>query len=172
MKIVVLNGSPNVNGNTSAMADAFAKGAKEAGHDVSVISVGTMQINGCRSCGWCRGAGSGKCVQQDDMQKVYPQIADAEMFVFASPIYYFTMSAQLLAAVQRFYVWGKHPTMKKCAMLLSSYSPNVYDGALGQYRGMLRWFGAADCGVVTSDNTTNKTPAKLEECYALGKGLQ
>lgn len=171
MKIVVLNGSPHANGNTAAMVEAFVKGAAEAGHAVSVIPVGMMQINGCQGCGWCRGAGSGKCIQQDDMQKVYPQIADAEMFVFASPVYYFTMSAQIQAAIHRFYVWGKHPTMKKCAMLLSSYSPNVYDGALGQYRGMLRWFGAEDCGIVTSDNTTNKTPAKLEECYALGKGL-
>lgn len=168
----IMNGSPRANGNTTAMVEAFARGAKEAGHAVETVCVGTMKINGCRSCGWCRGAGKGVCVQQDDMQKVYPVIKDAEMIVFVSPIYYFTMSAQIQAAIQRFYVWGQHPTMKKGCLLLSSYSPNVYDGAVGEYRGILRYFGAADCGIVTSDNTTNKTEAKLNECYDLGESVK
>ena len=172
MKVVVLSGSPRVDGNTAAMVEAFVKGAREAGHDVTVVPVGTMQISGCRSCGWCRGAGNGACVQQDDMQKIYPVVKDAEAIVFASPVYYFTMSAQIQSALQRFYVWGKHPTMKKGVLLLSSYSPNVYEGCVGQYHGILRFFGAADCGIVTSDNTTNKTEAKLNECYELGKGLK
>jgi len=171
MKIVILNGSPRAQGNTAAMVEAFARGAKEAGHEVEVVNVATMKIAGCRSCGWCRGAGAGACVQKDDMQAVYPIIKDAEMIVFASPVYYFTMSAQLQSAIQRFYCWGKHPTMTKGALLLSSYSPNVYDGAVGEYHGILRYFGAADCGIVTSDNTTNKTEAKLAECFDLGRSI-
>ena len=172
MKIVVMSGSPRVDGNTAAMVEAFVRGAKDAGHQVETVVVGTMKINGCRSCGYCRGAGKGACVQQDDMQKVYPIVKDAEMIVFASPVYYFTMSAQLQAAIQRFYCWGQHPTMKKGVLLLSSYSPNVYDGAKGEYAGILRYFGAVDCGVVTSDNSTNKTEAKLNECYELGRHVK
>ena len=80
--------------------------------------------------------------------------------------------AQLQAAIQRFYCWGQHPTMKKGVLLLSSYSPDVYAGATGEYAGILNYFGASDCGIVTSDNSTNKTEAKLNECYELGRRVK
>jgi len=60
MKIVILNGTPRAQGNTAAMVEAFARGAKEAGRVVEVVNVATMKIAGCRSCGWCRGAGAGE----------------------------------------------------------------------------------------------------------------
>ncbi len=85
MKIAVLNGSPKV-GNTAAMVDAFTKGAREAGHEVEILHVGRMKINGCLACEYCHGKGEGKCVQKDDMEKVMPAYKEADMVVFASPI--------------------------------------------------------------------------------------
>ena len=75
MKIVVLNGSPRVNGNTAAMTKAFAEGAAEAGHEVEIVPVAKLKIAGCLGCEYCHTKGGGKCVQKDDMQKLYPSVS-------------------------------------------------------------------------------------------------
>ena len=102
MKILVLNGSPTRNGNTVALVNAFKEGAESKGHEVTVLNIAHKKVNGCLSCGYCKGAGNGKCAQKDDMQEIYPYLMEAEMIVLASPIYYFTMSAQLQSVIQRF----------------------------------------------------------------------
>ena len=119
MKITILNGSPRKE-NTEAMVNAFAEGAKEAGHEVEILHVGKMKIAGCMGCEYCHGKGEGKCIQKDDMEKVIPAYLDCDMVVYASPIYYFDMTAQILAAMQRVYCIGKPPKAKKAALLLSS----------------------------------------------------
>ena len=101
MKITILNGSPRKQ-NTAAMVEAFAEGAKAAGHEVETIQVGKLKINGCLACEYCHGKGEGQCVQKDDMEKVMPAYMDCDMIVFASPIYYFDMTAQLSAAIQTY----------------------------------------------------------------------
>ena len=62
-----------------------------------------MKIAGCMGCGYCHTKGSGTCVQKDDLEKIMPAYTDADMIVFASPVYYFTMTAQMEAAIQRVY---------------------------------------------------------------------
>ena len=171
MKILVLNGSPTQDGNTVALVNAFKDGAESKGHEVTVLNVAHKKVNGCMSCNYCRGAGNGKCVQKDDMQEIYPYLMDAEMITFASPIYYFTMSAQLEAVIKRFYAINHPPKAKYTALLLSSYSPDVYTGAIAQYKDMIGYMGMTDKGIVTADNSTNKTSAKLSEVRELGASI-
>ena len=95
MKILLLSGSPRKNGNSSAMADAFTAGAQSAGHEVVRFDVGRMDIAGCQGCEYCHVQGEGQCVQQDDMQDIYPHLADCDMIVFASAVYYWTLTAQM-----------------------------------------------------------------------------
>lgn len=170
MKILVLNGSPTPNGNTVALVNAFKEGAESKGHDVNVINVAHKKVNGCMACNFCK-HNNGQCVQKDDMQEIYPAIQDADMIVFASPIYYFIMSAQLEAVIHRFYAINAPEKAKYSALLLSSYSPNVYTGAIAQYKDMINYMGMTDKGIVTADNSTNKTPEKLAEARALGESL-
>ena len=61
MKIAILNGSPR-KANTAKMCEAFAEGARGAGHEAEIIQVGKMQINGCKGCEYCHTKGEGKCV--------------------------------------------------------------------------------------------------------------
>ena len=171
MKILVLNGSPTPNGNTVALVNAFKEGAESKGHEVNVVDVAHKNIRGCMACNYCQNTGNGACAQKDDMQEIYPLIQDADMIVFASPIYYFIMSAQLEAVIHRFYAIEKPARAKYSALLLSSYSPNVYAGAIAQYKAMTGYMGMTDKGILTADNSTNKTPAKLTEARALGAGL-
>lgn len=67
MKILVLNGSPHLNGNTAAMVEAFVKGAGQNGHDVTVVPVCCKHISGCKACEYCHTKGDGKCIQPEDM---------------------------------------------------------------------------------------------------------
>ena len=170
MKITVLNGSPR-KGNTAAMAAAFAEGAQAAGHEVEVIQVGRLKINGCLGCEYCHGKGEGKCIQKDDMEKVMPAYLESDMIVFASPIYYFDVTAQLSAATQRVYAIGKPAKATKAALLLSSASPNPYEGAIATYRTMVGYMGLEDTGIITAAGDENGYEAKLEEIRAFAKAL-
>lgn len=102
MKVAIFNGSPRKE-NTSAMVQAFREGAEAAGHEVEEYHVGRMKIAGCLACEYCHTKGEGKCVQKDVMEKIMPAYEEADVIVFASPIYYFIMTAQMEAAIQRIY---------------------------------------------------------------------
>ena len=99
--------------------------AEAAGHSVTFVDVARKKIAGCLACEYCHGKGNGTCIQKDDMQELQPLLAEAEVLVLASPVYYFGMSAQLQAPLQRIYCINKPPKLKKMALLLSSYSPDV-----------------------------------------------
>lgn len=168
MKILVLNGSPRGNGNTAAMIKSYTEGAKEAGNHVTVFEVCKKKISGCLGCEYCHTKGQGVCVQKDDMQELYELIKEAEMLVIASPIYYFGFSAQLQAAIHRTYAIGIPKKVKKAALILSSGSDDVYDGAVYEYRKICEWMGLTDIGILTAHGAENGSPAKLSEAYALG----
>ncbi len=170
MKITILNGSPRKQ-NTAAMVEAFAEGAKAAGHEVETIQVGKLKINGCLACEYCHGKGAGKCVQKDDMEKVMPAYMDCDMIVFASPIYYFDMTAQLSAAIQRVYAIGKPPKTTQAALLLSSASPNPFEGTIATYKNMLTFMGIEDKGIITAAGDENGSEAKLAEIREFAKAL-
>jgi multimeric flavodoxin WrbA len=169
MKISVLNGSPR-NENTAAMIEAFRKGAEEAGHEVEVLHVGKMKINGCLACEYCHTKGEGKCIQKDDLEKIMPAYLESDMVVFASPIYYFAPTAQLEAAWQRVYCIGKPAKATKAALLLSSGS-GAYDAAIAQYKAFTGYVGIQDMGICTATGNENKSEAKLAEICSFAKTL-
>ncbi len=171
MKILLLSGSPRKNGNSSAMADAFTAGAQNAGHEVVRFDVAKMDIAGCQGCEYCHVQGEGACIQQDDMQEIYPHLADCDMIVFASAVYYWTLTAQLQATLHRFYAIGKPTKTTKFAMLLSSGSPGVYDAINSQMKSSFDFMGIEIVGTICSNGEENKSPAKLEECRAFGASL-
>ena len=169
MKIAILNGSPRKE-NTAAMIDAFKEGAEEAGHEVEVLHVGKMKINGCLGCEYCHTKGEGKCIQKDDLEKIMPAYLESDMVVFASPIYYFAPTAQLEAAWQRVYCIGKPAKATKAALLLSSGS-GAYDAAIAQYKAFTGYVGIQDMGVCTATGDENKSETKLAEIKAFAKTL-
>ena len=170
MKIVVLNGSPRPKGNTAALIAAFQEGAESKGHQVSVLQVGTMKIGGCKGCEYCHTKGNGVCIQKDDMAEVYPALAEAEMLVLASPVYYFGLTGQLQSVVSRFYA-VMSPAAKKWALLLTSGSPNVYGAIEAQYRGILNFIQAEDLGVFAYDGKKIGTEEAFAEVRAFGASL-
>lgn len=171
MKIVVLNGSPHKDGNTTALVSAFQKGAEAAGHEVTVCPVGTMNIKGCLGCEYCHTKGEGKCIQKDDMQNVYPVLNAADMVVLASAVHYFGLTGQLQSALARFYAGMKPAKATKYGLILSSGSPNVYGAIEMQYKMILSLCGGEDAGIVTAAGAENKSEDALAKAEEFGRSL-
>lgn len=152
------------------MCEAFAEGAKEAGHEVEILHVGRMKIGGCLGCDYCHTKGEGTCIQKDDFEQVLEAYKTADMVVFASPIYYFGMTAQMMATIQRVFCIGK-PAASKAALLLSSMSPNVHTGAIATYKDTMAFTGIEDTGIFIAVGDENKSEAKLAEVKAFAAAL-
>ncbi len=173
MKILVLNGSPRPSGNTKKLVNAFIQGAESKQHEVTVVDVCRKTIHGCLGCEYCHTKEKEVCVQKDDMQEIYPLLKETNMIVFASPVYYHDLSAQLRCVIDRFYAVGYPGELKnlsKIAMILSSGSPNVYDGILYAYRqNFIEYMGLEDKGVLTVPGEVNDEA--LEKAMELGRSI-
>lgn len=99
-KVLILSGSPRKGGNSDILCGEFARGAQEAGHQVEMIRVAEKKIRPCSACYYCRDHG-GQCVHQDDMAQVLQQMIDADVIVLASPVYFYSIDAQLKAVIDR-----------------------------------------------------------------------
>ena len=166
MNILILQGSPRANGNTAWMAEEYKIAAEAAGHQVTLVNVAKKKIAGCLACEYCHNKGNGACIQQDDMQELYPLTAEAEVLVLAAPIYYFTLCAQIQAPIQRMYCVNSPAKVKKMALLMSSYSPGVYNGATAEYHDICNYWGVEDSGIVTAninEQKTEETRQKIQE---------
>ncbi|MCD8315595.1 MAG: flavodoxin family protein [Firmicutes bacterium] len=175
MNILVLNGSPRPNGNTVAMVSAFSEGAMEKGHQVTVVNVCQKKIAGCLACEYCHQKDSGherQCIQQDDMQEIYPELEEAEMIVLASPVYYHSFTGQLQCAINRIYALDKPKNLKKAALILSSGSDDVYGGAIYEYQSsFLDYLKLENMGIFTAFDKQNKSEEKLNELREFGSSL-
>ena len=103
--ILIIMGSPRKNGSTAALCRQFAKGAEEAGHKVKTVNVIEDKINPCLGCNYC-GSHNGQCCQPDAMRTIYQDFDKCDVIVLASPVYYYSITAQLKAFVDRLYAPG------------------------------------------------------------------
>jgi len=154
-KIVILNGSPRAKGNTAGLIDAFAEGAEQAGHEIVRFDLQRMNIRPCRGC-----LGGGRnpqspCVQQDDMAKIYPHYETADVLVLASPMYYWSITAQLKAVIDRlFAVTEKDPEYRTpkqhCVLLMAAEgdTPDNFEPVEYYYHALLRHLGWENLGEV------------------------
>ncbi|MDL2297537.1 flavodoxin family protein [Synergistaceae bacterium OttesenSCG-928-D05] len=92
--LTLLLGSPRIGGNTEALADALAEGAREKGYEIRKVHLATMNLKGCIDCRKCWSLGK-PCIQNDDMDQVYPDIEDASIVVFVSPLYFYSWTTQI-----------------------------------------------------------------------------
>ena len=188
--ILVLQGGGRPGGNTARLIEHFAGGAQEAGHHVEIVSLLKKAVKGCIGCNACR---YGKpCVQKDDFNELVPAIKAADLIVFASPLYFWTVSSKIKAFIERFYClaeedpdpplgrYEKYP-VKDCALLVTSADnffwtfeqvTSYYKFALVNYigfhdRGMLL---AGGCGDTNGKPQIDKT-SHLKAAYEFGKHI-
>lgn len=189
-KILVIQGGGRANGNTAQLVENFKRGAEEAGNQVEVISLIKHQVNGCLGCNACR---YGKpCVQKDSFNEMIPQIMEADCIVFASPLYYWSVSSRLKAFIERFYCIAQpdsHPAMgrvekypeKDCALLMTAAANTfwAFEQSIAFYRfTVVNYIGFHDKGMVLAGGcgNTNGGPkiertGYLQKAYEFGKQM-
>lgn len=119
MKVTVITGSAHKSGTSAILADKFIEGAKEAGHEVYRFDAAFEKVSPCLACEHCS-ANNGKCVYEDSMDKLNEQLIDSDVVVFATPLYYYTFSAQVKAVIDRFHAKNTLLAGNKKAILMAT----------------------------------------------------
>lgn len=177
MKIVVLTGSPRRNGNSVYLADQFIKGAQEKGHEIYRFDCAFKQVEPCRACNRC--GMDGPCIFDDDFSELRPHLIEADMVVFATPMYYFGISAQMKRVIDRFYaINGKIKGYYKKAAYLMTYANTAKSDAepmLQHYRTMMDYLGWESVGEVVASGVWTAGSVRNtdygDKAYRLGKSL-
>ena len=102
-RVLIVAASPRKNGNSTILALKAAEGVKSAGGEADMVSIGNLKIAPCNACDACRAKPDAGCVIKDDMQPLYQKIRDAQGIIFATPVYWFNMSAQMKLFIDRTY---------------------------------------------------------------------
>lgn len=189
-KILIISGGARPSGNTARLVNAFINGARKAGHETELISLNKYKVNGCLGCNLCR---YGKpCIQKDDFNRLVPKIKEADLIVFASPLYFWTISSKIKAFIERFYCMAEEDTdpplgryekypVHDCALLMTSadnyfwtfeQAVSYYQFALVNYigfhdKGMLL---AGGCGDTNGEPQIDKTDY-LKKAFLFGKTI-
>lgn len=184
--LIVLDGGRPA-GNTHQLVEAFSKGAQAAGHNTEIISLTKTKVNGCIGCNACRI--DKPCIQKDDFNELVPKIKAADLIVFASPLYFWTLSSRIKAFLERFYCiaqadenppygrYEKYPV--KDSTLLMTSADNffwTFEQAVSYYQfTMINYIGFKDKGMLLAGGcgNTNGRPQiqhtdYLDKAYTMG----
>lgn len=178
--IVVLNGSPRKNGNTSALVREFKKGAENAGNTVTEFFLNSMDIHGCRGCFGGHSSRECPCVQKDDMDKIYPAVRDGDVIVLASPLYYWNMSGQTRTAVDRLFALeeGDGNLLRghgRASALLMAAEGNGFEDVVLYYDHLMEHLKWKNLGHVLAGGNGDvgdiEGKAELQKAYELGASI-
>ena len=140
-RIVVLAGSPRKGGNTELLAKAFTEEASRY-HEVDLVRVTDYRISPCTGCNGCYSSEGNRCVQRDEMEKIHEKLRNADTVVIASPVYFYGISAQLKALVDRLHTPMRNGFgIRRLGLILAGAAtlPDLFDPILLQYRMILRY---------------------------------
>lgn len=177
-KVLILSGSPRKGGNSDLLCDEFMRGAKESGNIVEKVRIAEKKIGYCQACYYCREHG-GECVIKDDMAEVLQKIIDAQVLVLASPVYFYSIDAQLKAVIDRTVArWLE--VRDKEFYYIATMADNQNESAkttLDCFRGYADCVeGAKEMGVIYGAGVYEKgiiaeTPV-MKQAYEMGKSIK
>ena len=181
-KILILNGSPRLNGNTSALIEEFTKGAKLNENEIIKFDLDRMNIHCCKGCLKGGKNPDSPCSQKDDMDKIYPYYKEADIVVLASPMYYWAFSSQLKMIIDRlFAVTEIDPNYKtpykECFMLTAAEGndENNSKPVIEYYKYLLNYLGWKDLGHLIVGGVLNIGDIKGNEesakAFEMGKSV-
>lgn len=177
MKITILMGSPNRKGSTSILVEEFQRGAREAGHTCQVLDICHGKIHPCTGCVRC--GYEGPCVQKDDMETIRLALLQTDMVVFATPLYYYGMSAQMKTVVDRFCAFNSSLNSRhlKSALLTVAWNADdwTFEALTAHYQTLVRYINFEDQGMVLGygcgSPAMTKRSSYPERAYQMGKNL-
>ena len=151
-KVLIISSTPRMGGNSDKLCDAFAEGAKEAGNEVEKVRIADLKIGYCTGCYACQKTGN--CVIKDDARSVIDKMMAADVIVLASPVYFYSICAQLKALIDRTVVVYPNLTNKRFYYLLTMADTDraKFDGPIAALRGFLDCYeGSKEAGMVCAD---------------------
>lgn len=176
-KVLVLSSSPRKGGNSDLLCHAFMKGAAEAGHEVAKIRVSEKKIGYCTGCYSCQK--TGKCAIQDDAKEVLDAMKAADVIVFASPVYFYSVCAQLKALIDRSVVYYPTITNKDYYFLatMAEDDPAMAEGTFKAMQGFLDCYeGSTLKGTLVATGVYEKGAIKetdfLDQAYKMGREVK
>ena len=173
--ILILSGSPRKGGNSDLLCDEFLRGAQESGNKAEKIYLRSKKIAPCNACYFCKNSG-GKCAIQDDMSEVLDKMQDADTIVMASPVYFYSIDAQMKAVIDRAVARWTNIRDKEFYYIMTAAedSDTVMDCTLECFRGFAACLnGAQEKGVIYGKGVyeagkIKNTPA-LKQAYEMGR---
>ena len=176
-KVLILKGSMRKNGNTDRLADEFERGVRTGGAEVTSIALREKRIDDCSGCGACQLNG-GTCVRKDDMQIIYRAMKEADIIVFASPVYFYSWTATMKRVIDRSFAVEQLLTGKTFFLLTAGAAPEekYYENMIRSYHLYIDCFRGRenkDGGYVISTGSSEPHDAvnsqALMMAYKLGK---
>ncbi|NHJ48644.1 MAG: flavodoxin family protein [Asgard group archaeon] len=179
-KILIFNGSPRKNGNTSVLIKECLRAIEDSEKQAEVFFLNDMTINPCQFCDWCIDNNALSCVEKDDMEEIYPKLLESDVIILAGPIFWFTISAQLKLFIDRLYaLHGKDGfalTHKKVASILVYGDSNVdqsgVNNAIGTLNDLIRYMKSENIGIVRGTaykiGDAEKNTELMKSAYELG----
>lgn len=177
-KILVLSTSPRIGGNSEILADEFIRGAREAGHETEKIGLFDKTIEFCKGCLACQQ--TGKCILHDDAEAIVEQMRQADVVVFATPVYFYEMSGQMKTLLDRTNpLFPGEYAFRDIYLLATSAdeAESSMDGAVKGLEGWISCFTRAHlAGVVRGAGADKKgeirnLPEALTAAYEMGKNV-
>lgn len=176
-KILILNASPRSGGNCDVLCDEFIKGATEAGNKTEIINLRDKNINYCLGCLVCQSSG-GVCTHNDDMSKILDKIIDADVIALATPVYFYSMCAQLKTLMDRTFAKYTHIKNKKFYLLSTAADTDdsAFDGTIQGFRNFLYCLPEAkEAGIILAGGVYGigeiKNHKALEQAYKAGENI-
>lgn len=176
--IVIISSTPRKNGNSEILAEAFEKGAKENGCNTKIIRLRELQLNFCKGCFYCQN--NNKCIINDSVNNLLSDIQNADILVFATPIYYYEMTGQLKTFLDRLNPLYPRANKFKEVYLLATAADSdnsAMDGAIKGVQGWISCFeGVTLKGIIRGLNVNGVNEIKNlnaeQEAYKMGKSIK
>lgn len=167
-KVLILSGSPRKGGNSDLLCDEFFKGAIESGNQAEKIRIAEKKIAPCLSCYFCT-SHSGECVHKDDMNEILQKMIDADVIVFASPVYFYSIDAQLKAVIDRTVARWLEVKNKEFYYIVTMADEELSSAetTLACFRGYAACVeGAVEKGVIIGNGVYEKGAVKSTEAFS------
>lgn len=175
-KVLIISGTPRNGGNSDILCDQFEKGAKEAGHEVERINLRERNIGFCKGCYAC--VEKGRCIINDDVPEIVDRMYEADAIVFASPVYFYSVDAQLKALIDRTVSRWTEIKGKEFYYIMTAAedTDTVMDCTLECMRGLMYCLeGSVEKGVVYGKGVYERGDVigtlAMDEAYEMGKSV-
>ena len=176
-KVLIVSGSPRKGGNSDLLCDEFMRGASDAGNQVEKVFLRSKKVAPCNACYYCRQSG-GECAIRDDMGEILDKMQAADVIVMASPVYFYSIDAQMKAVIDRSVArWTNIPNKEfYYIMTAAEDSDTVMVCALECFRGFAACLdGAKEMGVIEGKGVYEAGEIRgtrfMQQAYEMGKGV-